>query len=121
MLGFIADANNIQTHRSTAPRIGQGNQIHPVSYYPVTGDWQGLEERVDLTQLTNGRKAAFAIWGLSRRQYVRRTQPDVLHAQSATGAGWLGVMPSTYLGKAVCGRLDGTGSRRGLGCQGDGR
>ena len=95
-LCFIADANSIHTYRWLNPFIERGHQIYLLSYKPVKQSWTGLEELIDLTQLTNVKKARFAYWGWWIRRYVRQIKPDILHAHQITGAGWLGAMANYH-------------------------
>lgn len=91
-LCYVADANSIHTWRWIGPFIERGDQIFLISYTPVERSWRGLADLVDLTQLSNRRKVRFVRWGWWVSRYVRRIQPDILHAHQLTGAGWLGVM-----------------------------
>ena len=95
-LCYIADANSVHTRRWITPFIEEGNQVYLISYAPAELPWTGLEELVDLTQLTNVKKLRFAYWGWWIRRYVRQIQPDILHAHQLTGAGWLGVMANYH-------------------------
>ncbi|MFQ5576766.1 MAG: glycogen/starch synthase, partial [Anaerolineae bacterium] len=79
-LCYIANANSIHTVRWVTPFVERGNRVYLLSPQPVKRRWDGLEELVDLTRLTNARKLRFVYWGWWVRRYVRRLQPDILHA-----------------------------------------
>ena len=89
---FIANVNSIHARRWIEPIIAQGNHVYILSYRPDASPLDGTTEFVDLTQLTNTPKIRFAQWGWWIRKYVRRVQPDILHAHQLQAAGWMGVL-----------------------------
>ncbi len=95
-LCYIADANSVHTWRWIRPFVERGDAVHLVSYKPVRDVPHGVAELVDLTELTNTRKIRFIRWGWWLRRYVRRLQPDILHAHQLQAAGWLGVMANYH-------------------------
>jgi L-malate glycosyltransferase len=88
-LCYIADANSIYTHRWILPLVRQGYQVCLLSYKPVQRAPQGVEELVDLTQITNTHKLRFAWWTYWIRRYLRHARPNILHAHQVQAAGWL--------------------------------
>lgn len=87
----IADANSVHTRRWIAPLVEQGCEVHLLSFRPVQQAFAGVTV-VDLTRVFNMPKLRFAYWGWWIHRYLKRVDPDILHAHQLTGAGWLGVM-----------------------------
>ena len=86
---YIANASSINTRLWIGPLIQAGMDVHLLSYQPLTQPWPEFRALVDLTQMTNRRKLRFVQWAGWIRNYVRRTQPDILHAHQLQAAGWL--------------------------------
>jgi glycosyltransferase involved in cell wall biosynthesis len=94
-LCYIADANSIHAKRWIEPFVRRGYNVHLLSYATIERRWSGVE-LVDLTRITNARKLRFVYWGWWIRRYLRRLQPDVLHAHQVQAAGWLGAMANYH-------------------------
>jgi glycosyltransferase involved in cell wall biosynthesis len=90
-LCYIADANSIHAKRWIEPFVRRGYNVHLLSYATIERQWSGVE-LVDLTRITNVRKLRFVYWCWWIRCYLRRLQPDILHAHQVQAAGWLGAM-----------------------------
>jgi len=88
---YIADANSVHTQRWIAPLLDQGCEVHLLSFRPVRQARAGVTV-VDLTRVFNVPKLRFAYWGWWIHRYLKRVDPDILHAHQLTGAGWLGVL-----------------------------
>lgn len=88
---YIADANSVHTRRWIAPLVEQGCEVHLLSFRPVRQAFAGVTV-VDLTRVFNTPKLRFAYWGWWIHRYLKRVDPDILHAHQLTGAGWLGVL-----------------------------
>ncbi len=93
---FIADANSIHTYRWVSPLHELGYSITLVSYTPVN---QGLRygfHVLDLTKITNLPRLRFLIWGLWLKAYLRKLQPEILHAHQIQAAGWIGAIANYH-------------------------
>lgn len=90
-LCFIGNANSVHTRRWIEPFMARGDTVTLLTYQPMKGQPPATEV-VDLTQLVDWPKMRFAFWGLWIRRYLRRLQPDILHAQQVQAAGWLGAL-----------------------------
>jgi hypothetical protein len=77
-LCYIADANSIHTRRWIMPFVERGDEVHLLSYRPVTYQWRGLSALVDLTRLLDLRRLRFLVWGWYVARYVRAVHPDIL-------------------------------------------
>ena len=86
---FVANLNSIHAIRWIQPLIESKHEVYGVSYVPNKLPLLGAKEIFDLTKLTNVPKFRFLIWGLWLRRYIKRIQPDILHAHQIPAAGWM--------------------------------
>jgi glycosyltransferase involved in cell wall biosynthesis len=93
---FIANVKSVHARRWIQPLIARGDQVSILSYRPDSNPLPGAVDFVDLTKITNTPKLRFARWGWWIHSYVRRIQPDILHAHQLHGAGWLGAMANYH-------------------------
>ncbi len=94
-LCFIADGNSVFTERWLNPLVAQGHDVALLSYTRIEHPPAGAAI-LDLSAVTDVRKARFALWSLAVRRFVRRWQPDLLHAHQLAAAGWLGAASAVH-------------------------
>ncbi len=93
---YIVDAGNVHALRWITPISERGHEVHVLSYVPYDRAPPGVASSIDLTSMTNTPKLRFARWGWWVHRYLRRLQPDILHAHQLPGAGWLGAMANYH-------------------------
>ena len=87
---IIGNPNSIHVRRWVKDFILKNYSVHLIGEHKLN---VRLPEGVifhDLTKLLNIRKLRYLIWAWQSRRIVQSVQPDILHAQSAVSAGWLG-------------------------------
>lgn len=90
-LCLIANPNSIHTRRWINFFLERNYAVHLIGDKPLQVTLPNAVNYYDLTSYTNQRKFRYLVWGGVVRRLVHKIQPDVLHAQQVTSAGWLGL------------------------------
>lgn len=86
---LISNPNSIHVRRALDFLIGRGHELAFVGYAPPEQPLPAGVRFLDLTTRFNVRKLRYLVWPLLVRQWLQQIRPDILHAHSVTGAGWL--------------------------------
>ncbi len=93
---LIANPNSAHTRRFVQGLLARDFSVTligehaPQNPFVVDRTVQDRFSFIDLTHLLNLRRVRFLVWGCYMPQVIRRIQPCVVHALSASGAAWLG-------------------------------
>lgn len=89
---YITNLNSIYAIRWIQPIIDAKHEVYVLSYSQDHLPLPGAKEIINLTHQTNLRKIRFGLWGIWLRSYVKKIQPDILHAHQIPAAGWIGAI-----------------------------
>lgn len=91
-LCYIVNGASIHAQRWIQPMVARNHRVFVITYQPNSQAIPGTADFIDLTQKSALPKLRFLQWGLWIRQYLKRIQPDILHAHQIPAAGWMGAM-----------------------------
>ncbi len=87
-LCYISNPNLIHTRRWVSWFSRRGHTVCLLADVPLKEPWSDVPV-IDLSKIFYARYIRFPIWTVWLRNYLRRWQPDILHAHRINSAGWM--------------------------------
>lgn len=87
-LCFISNPNIIHTRRWVSWFANHGHTVCLLADVPLKESWAEIPI-TDLSKIFYAPIVRFPVWTVWLRRFLRRWQPDILHAHRVNSAGWL--------------------------------
>jgi glycosyltransferase involved in cell wall biosynthesis len=87
-LCYISNPNLIHTRRWVTWFASRGHTVCLLADVPLKEPWSDVPV-IDVSKIFYARYIRFPVWTVWLRNFIRKWQPDILHAHRINSAGWM--------------------------------